>query len=179
MADYIINVGGAIVDFIDQRNGMSPLMYAILNNDLEMVMLMLNNNASIDLCDFKCVTPLMLACQVNNLAIVCYLLDNYQPTLDAQDLNGFTGNNFLEVVLGDTSYCLHLLLIIALHYAVYSNSPEICGKLLDEGADRNVRDVNKKKPLHLAIYKNYGLCASVLEDLKSKLAMATGDNLNI
>jgi len=91
MADYIIYSGFGIVDYIDQRNGMSPLLYAILNNDLEMVTLIMNNNASVDLCDFKCVTPLMLACQVNNLAIVSYLIDNYQPTLDAQDGNGFSG----------------------------------------------------------------------------------------
>ena len=72
-----------------------------------------------------------------------------------------------------------IYIYIALHYAVYSNSPDICSKLVDEGANRNVRDINKKKPMHLAIFKDYGLCCAVLQDLKSKLAMATGDNLNI
>lgn len=154
MVELLVYTGRAIVDYIDNTNGMSPLMYAILNKNLEMTNILLNNGASVRMCDFKCKTPLMYAAQCGVLAIVELLTDQFNAEVDLQDENGLT----------------------ALHYAVYANKPDIIRFLLEErGANRHIKDYKKKKPLHMAIFLEYGDCAAVLEDLKSKLAIGTGE----
>ncbi len=120
----LVNDGEAIVDYIDQKNGLTPLMYSIINKNYEMMMLFLNCGASVKMCDFKCVTPLMLACQVGQLKMVQILADSYHADVDTQDENG----------------------LCALHYAVIANKPDILKYLVCEcGADRHLKDNNKKK----------------------------------
>ena len=47
----------------------------------------------------------------------------------------------------------------------------------DGGADRHIKDYVKKKPLHLAEFLKYGDCIARLEDMKTRMAKATGEFL--
>ena len=160
MAEYLLREADANVDVIDLGSGMSPLMYAIAACNADLVLALLLKDASIDLCDFKCITPMMLACasKSENLVIAktLYTMSKTALNIDAQDERGWT----------------------ALHYAVYSNSPKVLEYLLTECvANKNLRDVNKKKPMHLAVYLKRGDCESMLEDRRTKMARAAGDDL--
>ena len=95
-----------------------------------------------------------MACHVGGVSIATLLADTYDAPVDAQDEKGWT----------------------ALHYAVAGNNVTVLSLLLDEfGADRQIRDHLRKRPLHLALFLKHGECASLLEDLKSKLARAAGE----
>lgn len=66
---------------------------------------------------------------------------------------------------------------IALHWAVFANSPIIVRYLLDECvANRNIKCYHNKKPYHLAIFKKYGECEGLLLDKKMKMSLASGDH---
>ncbi|VDI73092.1 Hypothetical predicted protein [Mytilus galloprovincialis] len=57
-------------------NGGSPFLFAIQNNHLEVVKVLLENEADIDMCDNDGLSPLYTACKENNIKIVKLLLDN-------------------------------------------------------------------------------------------------------
>ena len=156
IVDHLLVHGKPVVDLVDTKNGMSPLLYAIKNKNLEIVQMLLSRGASVKLCDFKCMTALMAACAGgdSNMPIISILVEQYNADVDVQDENGWT----------------------ALHYAVYANAPEIISFLLNTwGANRNIRDYKRTKPIQLALIKKYGQCVACLEDLKSKMAMVTGE----
>lgn len=50
--------------------------------------------------------------------------------------------------------------------AVLAGSTEVCYFLLNEGADRDKRDANKRKPVHLAEHLQHGEVVSLLEKHK-------------
>lgn len=60
--------------------------------------------------------------------------------LDIQDENGWT----------------------ALHYGAMTNAVAAVRFLVEQGANKNLRDRNKRKPLHLAKFRNFGECIAVL-----------------
>jgi len=49
-----------------------------------------------------------------------------------------------------------------LHYAVMSNSPECVKFIVLEGANREIRDYQKRRPVDLAKSKDYGDCIAIL-----------------
>lgn len=110
IVDYLLGAANPIVDFVDKKNGMSPLMYAIKNKNFDIAQMLLIKGASVKLCDFKCMTPLMFACAGGNesLRIVTLLTETYLADVDAQDENGWS----------------------PLHYAVYANAPDVIAFLL-------------------------------------------------
>lgn len=57
-----------------------------------------------------------------------------------------------------------------LHYAVMSNSTECLKFILLEGADREIRDYQKRRPLDLAKSKDHGDCIAILCYTGSSLA---------
>ena len=57
-----------------------------------------------------------------------------------------------------------------LHYAVMSNSTECLKFILQEGADKEIRDYQKRRPLDLAKSKNHGDCIAILCYTGSSLA---------
>ena len=125
MVDALVGNGEALVDYIDSKNGMSPLLYAISLNNVDIALFLLKEGASVALCDNRCVTPLMMAAGTGNIDMLAVVAGEYTPTVDAQDENGWT----------------------ALHWAVYANSPGAVEYLLHElMADRHIRCIQKKKP---------------------------------
>jgi hypothetical protein len=137
----------ALTDFVDMKTGRTPLFYSVINGSVDISRVLLNAGSSSNAVDVQCVSPLMLAAFRNDVPH-CQLLCKYLADVDIQDENGWT----------------------ALHYAAFGNAPEVINYLLGEGADRNVRDMNKKKPMHLAKFKKHGNCIASLST-KSKIGM--------
>ena len=49
---------------------------------------------------------------------------------------------------------------------MYTGSTEVCYFLLNEGADRDKKDFNKRKPVNIAEHVNHGEVVSLLEKHK-------------
>lgn len=172
LIEILLNAG-ADVNVPDSVNGMTPLHYSILTRDEKLVTEILSKGAFVNMADFRCVTPLMLAAS-NNLPFPCLLMINKLAELDDVDENG---------------WC-------ALHYAAYAGYPKCVKVLLNNAADRYLRDNNKRRPLHIARFRdavikknppltkaehqalfgvNHGDCIAALEDAKSRIAALEGD----
>ncbi len=154
MVEALLFNGQAKVDYIDVKNGMTPLMYALDQKSPEIVAMLLREGASRELCDFKCTTPLMAAARTGNTALCKAIGGEFTRTIDMQDENGWT----------------------ALHWAVYADAPNVIAYLLDVCvANRNLRCYKKKKPYHLAVFMQYGDCEAILIDRKIEMAIAAGE----
>jgi hypothetical protein len=144
MVRLLINAG-ADLDLVEARSGNAPLMFAIMHNNTELTLTLLQAGASVELCNFKLTTPLMMACatksrSINLLKTVC--TQAHQPVnVNAQDENGWT----------------------PLHYAVYAGRANFVSYLVEDmGARVGVRDHQRYKPLHLAVFMRHGACEQEL-----------------
>lgn len=135
----------ALPDFIDLKTGRTPLFYSVNNGTIEITRLLLQSGANANAVDNQCVAPLMLAATRNDVKH-CQFLCMAFADVDVQDDNGWT----------------------ALHYAAYGNAPEVIYYLLSEGANRHLKDRNRRKPMHIAKFKNHGNCIAALST-KSKI----------
>jgi ankyrin repeat protein len=137
----------ALPDFPDQSTGRTPLIHSVLNGTHAISRSLLSHGASNSMADFNCITPLMLSC-VGDDVLHCKILCSKLLDIDVQDENGWT----------------------ALHYCALSNAGKCAAFLINEGANRNIKDGNNRKPIHLARLKESLNVTSALEDMKSRLA---------
>lgn len=144
---YVLIKRNAIVDACEMSTCLTPFMFSVLQNTPIISKLLISSKANINLCDIKCISPLMIACGNNDIEH-CDMILTQQPEYDAQDENGWT----------------------ALHYAANGNSPKCIIMLLQIGANRNIKDHKKRKAVHMARFKNHGECVAVLEDMKNELS---------
>ncbi len=118
------NAWGANVN-IQDKNGFTPLTWAVLENNPNKVKALLKQGASVHIQDKYGDTPLMYAIRENNPDIVKALLDN-GADVNIQDKDGYT----------------------PLMWAVIYNNPDIIKLLLDNGADvnvvKNIKDPKKR-----------------------------------
>ena len=135
----------ALPDFVDLRTGRTPLFYSVNNGTLDISKLLLQSGANANTVDNQCVSPLMLAAAKNDVKH-CKLLCAALADVDVQDDNGWT----------------------ALHYAAYGNAPDVIYFLLGEGANRHLKDRNRRKPMHIAKFRHHGNCVAALST-KSKI----------
>lgn len=126
---------GASPDYIDEGTGRTPLFYSILNKNYEISNFLLSAGANADTVDFQCISPLMIAAAQNDVQH-CTTLCQCNVDLDVQDEHGWT----------------------ALHHAAANNAPDAIFFLLEEGANRDFRDRNKRKAVHIAKFKKHGEC---------------------
>jgi hypothetical protein len=138
---------GALPDICDEATGCTPLIYSILEGNKVISQSLIAAGALINLGDFKCVTPLMVAAS-NDDVFHCKLISSKTVDLDLQDSKGWT----------------------ALHYCAHSNAINAMHCLLSEGASRTVKDSNKRKAKDIAKYKNHTQCLALLLDLKYTLS---------
>lgn len=144
-------------DVPDLDTGRTPLFYACMHGDLQLNKLLLLSGADPNYGDFNCVTPLMMAVMrddADSVHFICTAKLKFQLDMDMQDLNGWT----------------------ALHYGAYRNCAQSIIILLDNGADRDVRDMNNRKALHIARHFDQYDAIAKLEDVKSKIAFAEGED---
>lgn len=134
----------------DVDTGRSPLFFAGRQGNYELVKILLAAGANPSYSDYQNVTPFMMAASKGDHRSLSAMLaqKTYFLEVDMQDSNGWT----------------------ALHYSVYGNAPKACRVLCDAGCDKGLLDRNRRSPLHLAKYLDYGDCISALEDGKVKLA---------
>jgi len=149
--DMILSQGG-IPDFPDMETGRTPLIFSVLHKTHYISQALIRNGASVNLCDTKCVTPLMIAA-VNNDPQHCKMLCDKLADFDAQDENGMT----------------------PLHFAAYGNAADAAAYLIKQGARRDIKDMNKRKAIHLARFLNHGNAVAALEDIKTRIADAEDD----
>lgn len=138
---------GAIPDLVDEVSGRTPLFFSIQLGNHAMTALLISHGASVNMPDFKCITPLMVAASLND-AHHCEILTQHFAEPDIQDENGWT----------------------ALHYATMANAISCVGFLVEIGADKNIKDINKRKPIHFAKFKEYGEIISILAGKGGTLA---------
>ena len=86
-------------DIMDQDNGRTPLYYSAMLGTFDISKLLIMAGASVNTCDFKCVTPLMMSCNIGDYSTLRLILNTRPlPDIDAQDDNGWTalhyGNKF-------------------------------------------------------------------------------------
>jgi len=138
----------ALPDIADETSGRTPLMHSILNRTIEISKSLLMAGSSVNFADFQSVTPLMFIASTNDMEH-CRLLCTKSVDTDTQDYNGWT----------------------ALHYCACYNSLEVMNYLLvKEGADSTIRDMNKRKPVDIAKFKNHGECVALLSTNIRRLA---------
>lgn len=146
IVEYLLE-NGALPDIADESTGRTPLMFAVLNKDHEMTKKLVSSGSSVNFADFQSITPLMLAASVNDL-MSCKIICSKRVLVNAQDLNGWT----------------------ALHYCACFNSPEVLRYLIvEEAADRTIRDLNRRRAVDIAKFKDHGECVSILSTTKRHL----------
>ena len=130
--DYLLD-HDALPDIIDERTGRTPLHFSVLAKAHLISQNLINYNASVDMPDFQCITPLMLAASQGDIVHVKMLIDK-AAEVDARDENGWT----------------------PLHYATNANAVKCVVYLMREGANRHVRDLQKRRPLDIARFRDFG-----------------------
>lgn len=76
------------LDIWDEKTGMTPLMYSIHNRTHEITNLLIKEGADCNLCDYKGVSPLMIACCIDD-GMTCLALCSHVLDIDHQDSNGW------------------------------------------------------------------------------------------
>jgi ankyrin repeat protein len=138
--------------------GLTPLISAIVINQLDIAKLLASNGANVDGCPnnpYQYARPIHLvhlAIQFNeNINILDWLLDN-GANINATDSEGNT----------------------ALHLAVWK-SPRTVEYLLRRGASPNAVTINGVTPLHEAITSSYNYCKDGVKDIVSILVKGGAD----
>ena len=128
LVKFLIETGGATVDTRDNE-GMTPLHKASsYRGKLEIVQLLVQNNATVDSTAVNAVTPLHLAALAGKHEIAKYLIQNCAP-IDAKDCEGKT----------------------PLHISALEGHLEVVMCLTDNGAIIDSKDKDDQTPHFLAM----------------------------
>lgn len=130
----------ALPDIVDEDTGRTPLFFSVLQRAHIISQTLISYKATIDMSDFHCVTPLMLAASLGDLHHLKMFVDR-NADVDARDENGWT----------------------PLHYAANANSKQCLYYLMKEGANRHLRDMKNRRALDIARFRNHGECIALLE----------------
>ncbi len=129
----------------DKKSRYTPLQIAVKNNNIEMVKLLLENHADVNLKDINGCTPLHWAVECNNIEIVKLFIEN-GAGINAQDET----------------------LATTLYLSIYTKNIEMVKLLLENGADPNIKDVGGFIPLDVVL-KKYDISREISELLFKQL----------
>jgi len=108
----------------------TPLMFAVREGDIEMVRLLLDNNASVNATNFQGCSPLHIAVKGNNVEIASLLIAEGADPASSREVN-YSG------IIGNVLF--------------HAQSPEMIKLLIDNGADPNSQNRLGKTPLLNAV----------------------------
>lgn len=162
---------------INVRNakGMSPLLKAINNKDVEIVRLLLNAGSKID----EKTAPVALAALVGSAEIINELI-KFGADVNQKDENGFTAL-FWAARLNNPNTAQALLKAGAdinaqspkgdtpLMAAIINNNPDLVRLFLAEDTDLSIQDVDGETALDKAVRKKYPEIIKLLETIPSQL----------
>ncbi|UOX38729.1 ankyrin repeat containing protein [Finch poxvirus] len=162
---------GAEIDVID-KNGYTPLRYAVINGNLELTRLLLSRGADITLC-YDDLTIFEVSALSPNVDVVKEIVKTYGCDIYSDILIDASERGYASVI----KYLLDIGLDIktnscgetALHRAASVGSLEVVEVLVSYGADVNARDITGSTPL---------ISASPYVDT-AKLLLEKGANINI
>ncbi|XP_064204441.1 transient receptor potential cation channel, subfamily N, member 1 [Anguilla rostrata] len=168
------------------KNGWSPLLLAAERGHSEVVRILLQNHARVDVFDEHGKAALHLAAENGHEEIADVLLShkafvNAKTKLGMTPLhlgaqNGSTGLVRLLVEAHMASIdALSLSKQTPLHLAATSGQLEVCSSLLNMGADINAADIHGQTPLHLAAENDHSEVVTLF--LKHRPELATLANM--
>ncbi|GFX74022.1 ankyrin-1 [Trichonephila clavipes] len=181
--EYLIQKGENVNDPCD---GLTPLQFAVQNNDFEMAQVLINNGAEIDADSDSGLTPLCLAVRNNNKEIVKILLKygadiNAKKSLPLSSAILFGLNNIAAILLENEETDIHYRGIDGnslLHIASKQGNCFIVETLLARGADANAITLqNGISPLHCAADAGYVEIVKILLKSKAKINAVSNDGL--
>ncbi len=150
-----------VLEYINMTNqsGDTPLHLACKNNNPDIVKLLLNNGAKLDIKNNKGITPLGLACINENIDIVNLLVDKmYKGKIEEEFKFACEYNNKrkVEVLLKSNAKSIisEKVLNMELFKTVVSENIDIVDLLLQNGANVNARDKTERTPVFWAINEN-------------------------
>ncbi|KAI8787368.1 ankyrin-3 [Biomphalaria glabrata] len=189
MLEIVKHLGPQIQSIVNKqsRNGQSPLLVASEQGHLDIVKILLKNQARVDIFDEHGKTALHLAAENGHEQVADMLL--YQKAfVNAKSKHGLTplhlaasnGNVALVKLLiekhGATIDALTLAKKTSLHMAAQNGQKEVCAALIKMKADTNATDVQGQTPLHLAAENNHSDVVKLF--LKHRPELVTMANIN-
>jgi len=139
IAEYLLQSGASPNAISNNRSASSPLFLAIEGGDLEVIHLLVQHGANVDLADENGVTPLQLAIQKSRRLVCAFLIFN-NANLSLVDKDGHT----------------------PLHWAAWKKADRVVELLLKNGADPLAADAAGLLPIHWAAVGGSTRCIDLL-----------------
>lgn len=126
---------GVNVNYIDQEEGCSSLMFASMNGHVEVVELLLNNGAKIDSRDFEGKNSLIIAAKNNHSEIVELLL-SYGADIDSKDKYGWT--SLMHASQFNNRVVLRILFSVGINISAIDNQGRSAATIALHNGHRNL-----------------------------------------
>lgn len=165
----------------------TPLFYACFNGHPEIIKMLINQTARIDVFDEQGEAPLHVAVSRGHTEVVDILLEHNafvnvrnKPGMTPLHIAAQLGYNSMVMQLitehGAILDAMTLIKQIPLHLAAESGQLEVCNTLLSLGSDLNAIDNQSQTPLHLAARKNHAEVLKLFLTIKRELISMANKN---
>lgn len=165
----------------------TPLFYACYNGHPEIIRMLINQTARIDVFDEQGEAPLHVAVSRGHELVVDILLE-HNAFVNVRNKPGMTPlhiaaklgyNSMVKQLITDHGAILDAMTLIKqipLHLAAENGQLEVCETLLSLGSDLNAVDNQSQTPLHLAARKNHAKVLRLFLTSKPELISLANKN---
>lgn len=168
------------------NSGWSPLLYACYHGHPDIIRVLLNQNARVDVFDESGTSALHLAAELGHEDVVELLLEN-NAFVNVRNKHGLTPlhlaakkgyTNMVKHLISDGAVIDAMTLIkqTPLHLAAESGQLEVCQTLLQLKADVNAMDNLSQSPLHLAAQNDHPEVLKLFLQVKPELVSVPNKN---